>query len=162
MGKTAPGLKPDVVIGGQERADQWTKNTNSCGIKDEANPPVDYKGTTTKGCERRRECHRLGRHEGRADLLRSARLHRYVVRQQQVADRVGHPLQHPTSGRRTGVRRLHRSVAAPEIGLTLQFDHVDGDAKGDEDALMWPYLDSGDTSGRNLGRGEAMENNSNY
>ena len=55
-----------------------------------------------------------------------------------------------------------RSVAAHEIGHALQFDHVDNAAKGDEDALMWPYYASGDTSGRELGRGEAMENNSHY
>jgi hypothetical protein len=27
---------------------------------------------------------------------------------------------------------------------------------------MWPYLDIGDTSGRKLGRGDALGNNSHY
>ena len=55
-----------------------------------------------------------------------------------------------------------QSVAAHEIGHVLQFDHVTDSAKRDHTVLMWPYMNSADTTGRKLGRGDALENNSHY
>ena len=55
-----------------------------------------------------------------------------------------------------------QSIAAHEIGHVLQFDHVTNSSKDDHTILMWPYMDSADTSGRKLGRGDALENNSHY
>ena len=55
-----------------------------------------------------------------------------------------------------------QSIAAHEIGHVLQFDHVTNSSKDDHTVLMWPYMDSADTSGRKLGRGDALENNSHY
>ena len=49
-----------------------------------------------------------------------------------------------------------QSVAAHEIGHVLQFDHVTNSSKDDHTVLMWPYMDSADTSGRKLGRGDAI------
>jgi hypothetical protein len=54
------------------------------------------------------------------------------------------------------------SVAAHEIGHALQFDHVTNASKDDETNVMWPYFAKGDTSGRKLGRGDALEDNSHY
>ncbi len=55
-----------------------------------------------------------------------------------------------------------QTIAAHEIGHVLQFDHVTNSAKNDDTTLMWPYFTAGDTSGRKLGRGEALEDNSHY
>ena len=55
-----------------------------------------------------------------------------------------------------------QSVAAHEIGHVIQFDHVTNSSKRDHTVVMWPYLDIGDISGRKLGRGDALGNNSHY
>ena len=55
-----------------------------------------------------------------------------------------------------------QSVAAHEFGHILQFDHVQSEAKNDQSAVMWPYVEIGDISGRKLGRGDALGNNSRY
>jgi hypothetical protein len=55
-----------------------------------------------------------------------------------------------------------QSVGAHEIGHAIQFDHVTNSSKRDHTLVMWPYLDIGDTSGRKLGRGDALGNNSHY
>ena len=55
-----------------------------------------------------------------------------------------------------------QSVAAHEIGHVLQFDHVTNQSKRDYTELMWPYVDIGDTTGRKLGRGDALQDNSHY
>ena len=45
MGETAPGLDPDAVITAVRNAQsQWTKNTNSCGIKDTGEPTGVLRG----------------------------------------------------------------------------------------------------------------------
>ena len=51
-----------------------------------------------------------------------------------------------------------QSVAAHEIGHAIQFDHVTNSSKHDHTLVMWPCL----TSGRKLGRGDALANNSHY
>ena len=55
-----------------------------------------------------------------------------------------------------------QTVAAHEIGHVLQFDHVTNSSKDDDTTLMWPYFTAGNTSGRKLGRGDALEDNSHY
>ena len=55
-----------------------------------------------------------------------------------------------------------QSVAAHEVGHANQFGHVTNPSKRDHTVVMWPYLDIGDTSGRKLGRGDALANNSHY
>ena len=55
-----------------------------------------------------------------------------------------------------------QTIAAHEIGHVLQFDHVTNSSKNDDTTLMWPYFTSGDTSGRKLGRGDALADNNHY
>ena len=55
-----------------------------------------------------------------------------------------------------------QSIAAHEIGHVLQFDHVTNASKDDETNVMWPYFATGNTTGRKLGRGDALEDNSHY
>ena len=55
-----------------------------------------------------------------------------------------------------------QSIAAHEIGHVLQFDHVTNASKDDDTNVMWPYYTTGNTSGRKLGRGDALGNNSHY
>jgi hypothetical protein len=39
---------------------------------------------------------------------------------------------------------------------------VTNQSKRDYTVLMWPYVDVGDTTGRKLGRGDALQDNSHY
>ena len=55
-----------------------------------------------------------------------------------------------------------QSVAAHEIGHVLQFDHVRTRRSATTPSLLWPYIDIGDTTGRKLGRGDALAANSRY
>jgi hypothetical protein len=55
-----------------------------------------------------------------------------------------------------------QSVAAHEIGHVLQFDHVTNSSKHDQTTLMWRYFDTADKTGRKLGRGDALEDDSHY
>jgi hypothetical protein len=55
-----------------------------------------------------------------------------------------------------------QTFAAHEIGHSLQLDHVTSSAKGDASNVLWPYLARGDTSGRKLGRGDALADNEHY
>jgi hypothetical protein len=166
IGATAPGLDPDAVITAVRNAQsQWTKNTNSCGIKDEANPPVSYLGTTSSAVGHDDE-----------SVVDWGSLKNDQTCSQALAcavswyDDNGSPIESDIrfntayEWATNGASDAYdiRSVAAHEIGHVLQFDHVDNAAKGDEEALMWPYTVAGDTSGRKLGRGEAIENNSHY
>ncbi len=53
-------------------------------------------------------------------------------------------------------------MAAHEIGHVLQFDHVTNASKDEETNVMWPYFTDGNTTGRKLGRGDALADNSHY
>ena len=55
-----------------------------------------------------------------------------------------------------------QTIAAHELGHVLQFDHVTNASKDDDTTLMWLYFSAGDTSGRKLGRGDALADNSHY
>jgi hypothetical protein len=55
-----------------------------------------------------------------------------------------------------------QSVAAHEFGHTRQFDHVTSARQREYTLIMWPYLSRDDTSGRKLGRGDAIANNTTY
>jgi hypothetical protein len=55
-----------------------------------------------------------------------------------------------------------QSMAAHEIGHALQFDHVTSVAKRQWTNIMWPYLQEGDRSGRRLGRGDSLADNTRY
>jgi Matrixin len=55
-----------------------------------------------------------------------------------------------------------QSVAAHEFGHARQFGHVTSARRRQYTLIMWPYLSRGDTSGRKLGRGDSIANNTNY
>ena len=84
-------------------------------------------------------------------------------------DRQGNPVESDTrfnthdKWSTTGAKDAYdvQMVAAHEFGHVLQFDHVQGQ-QIDHTSVMWPYLEIGDTSGRKLGKGEALADNSHY
>jgi hypothetical protein len=55
-----------------------------------------------------------------------------------------------------------QSVAAHEFGHARQFAHVTSAERRQYTLVMWPYFARGDPSGRMLGRGDAIADNSDY
>lgn len=55
-----------------------------------------------------------------------------------------------------------QSVAAHEFGHVRQFDHVTSERLKQYTLVMWPYFTRGNTSGRELGRGDSLADNSRY
>jgi hypothetical protein len=166
IGKTAPGISRDQVVKAVRNAQsEWTNNINWCGIKDQSNPPAHYEGKTS----------RAAKHDGYSTVdwgsLKNDQNCSGAVACTVIAyDNEGNPveadirfsteLKWSTSG--TAGAYDIQSVAAHEIGHAIQFDHVTNSSERDHTVLMWPYIDTGDTSGRKLGRGDALGNNSHY
>jgi hypothetical protein len=166
IGTAAPGLNRDKVVTAVRNAQsEWTNNINWCGIKDQANPPAHYEGKTS----------RPAKHDGystvdwgslKNDQNCSGALACTVI----AYDENGNPVEADTrfntefKWSTTGAGGAYdiQSVAAHEIGHVVQFEHVENSSKHDDTLVMWPYLDIADTSGRKLGRGDALENNSHY
>jgi Matrixin len=166
IGATAPGIDRDAVVNAVRSAQsQWTNNVNWCGIKDQANPPAHYEGKTS----------RTAKHDGYSTVdwgsLKNDQDCNGALACTAIAyDEQGYPVEADTrfntafkwSTKGASGAYDIQSVAAHEIGHVIQFDHVTNSSKKDHTLLMWPYLDTGDTSGRKLGRGDALENNSHY
>jgi hypothetical protein len=166
IGATAPGINRETVVDAVRNAQsQWTKNINWCGIKDQANPPAQYEGKTS----------RAAKHDGystvdwgslKSDQDCSGALACTVIAYDEKGNPVEADIRFNTEFKwsTTGASGAYdiQSVAAHEIGHAIQFDHVTNSSKRDHTVVMWPYLDIGDTSGRKLGRGDALGNNSHY
>jgi hypothetical protein len=166
IGATMPGLNRDNVVQAVRNAQsEWTNNINWCGIKDQANPPAHYEGKTS----------RPAKHDGYStvdwgSLEQDQDCSEALACTFIACDEKGNPVEtdirfstavkwSTTGG--SGTYDI-QSIAAHEIGHVLQFDHVTNSSKDDHTVLMWPYMDNADTSGRKLGRGDALENNSHY
>ena len=166
IGTTPKGLSRDAVIKAVRNAQsEWTNDINWCGIKDQAAPPASYEGTTSQ---------KAAKEDGKSvvdwgDLggqdCSGAGACTYTW-----YDSKGVPTESDirfstaytwsTTGAAGSVDI--QSLAAHEIGHALQFDHVTNASKDEETNVMWPYFGKGDTSGRKLGRGDALEDNSHY
>ena len=108
IGATAPGMNRDKVVQAVRNAQaQWTNNTNWCGIKDQANPPAHYEGSTS----------RSAKHDGYSTVdwgslaqkpivQRGARLHVHRLRREGQPGRNGHPVQH--GGEMVDLRRRRK------------------------------------------------------
>jgi len=166
IGATAPGKNRDTVVQAVRNAQsEWTNNINWCGIKDQANPPAHYEGKTS----------RPAKHDGYStvdwgSLAKDQSCSEALACTFIAFDEKGNPVETDirfstaVKWSTTGAAGSYdiQSVAAHEIGHVLQFDHVTNSAKRDHTVLMWPYMNSADTTGRKLGRGDALENNSHY
>ena len=166
IGATAPGINREKVVEAVRNAQsQWTNNVNWCGIEDQANPPAHYEGKTS----------RAAKHDGystvdwgslKSDQDCSGALACTVIAYDEKGNPVEADIRFNTEFKwsTTGASGAYdiQSVGAHEIGHAIQFDHVTNSSKRDETLVMWPYLDIGDTSGRKLGRGDALGNNSHY
>ena len=166
IGATAPGINRETVVNAVRNAQsQWTNNINWCGIQDQANPPAHYEGKTS----------RAAKHDGystvdwgslKNDQDCSGALACTVIAYDEQGNPVEADIRFNTEFEwsTTGAAGAYdiQSVAAHEIGHVIQFDHVTNSSKRDHTVVMWPYLDIGDTSGRKLGRGDALGNNSHY
>lgn len=164
VGATPKGLDRGKAIKALRAAmDEWTKNVNYCGIKDQAGPPMHYAGETT----------RKAGQDG-VSVVDWASLENHQDCKGALActvtayDGQGNPVESDTrfnthyKWSTTGAKDAYdvQMVAAHEFGHVLQFDHVQG--QNDHTSVMWPYLEIGDTSGRKLGKGEALADNSHY
>ena len=166
IGATAPGINRDTVVKAIRNAhSQWTNNINWCGIEDKANPPQHYEGKTS----------RTAKHDGYSTLdwgsLKSDQNCSGALACTYIAyDEKGNPVEADIrfntefKWSTTGASNAYdiQSVAAHEVGHAIQFGHVTNSSKRDYTVVMWPTFDIGDTSGRKLGRGDALGNNSHY
>ena len=166
IGATAKGIDRDVVVDAVRNAQsEWTNNINWCGIKDEASPPAQYEGKTSGAVK----------HDGKSvidwgSLENDQDCNGALACTATWYDEQGNPVESDIrfntafKWSTTGASDAYdiQSVAAHEIGHVLQFDHVTNQSKRDYTELMWPYVDIGDTTGRKLGRGDALQDNSHY
>ncbi len=167
IGATAPGLERDAVVDAVRNAQsEWTNNINWCGTDDQASPPASYQGETSDDAVK---------DDGKSvidwgSLANDQDCNEALACTFTWYDGTGTPIESDirfntafdwsTTGASNAVDI--QTIAAHEIGHVLQFDHVTNSAKNDDTTLMWPYFTAGDTSGRKLGRGEALEDNSRY
>jgi len=166
IGATAPGIDRDAVVKAVRNAQsEWTNNINWCGIEDEASPPASYEGKTTGA----------SKHDGTSiidwgSLKNDQDCTGALACAATWYDEQGTPVESDIrfetafKWSTTGTSDAYdiQSVAAHEIGHVLQFDHVTNQSTRDYTVVLWPYVDIGDTSGRKLGRGDALADNSHY
>ena len=166
IGATAAGINRDKVVNAVRNGQsQWTNNINWCGIKDQANPPAHYEGKTS----------RAAKHDGYSTVDWGSFKNDQNCSGALACTANGTTRRETRSSRTsastptvkwstTGASGTYdiQSVAAHEFGHVLNFGHVTNSSKVTTQTLMWPYLALGDTSGRKLGRGDALANNSHY
>jgi len=166
IGATAPGINRDTVVKAvRDAQSEWTNNINWCGIKDQANPPAHYEGETSGAAKR----------DGKSvvdwgSMKNDQNCSNALACAATWYDEKGNPIESDirfsteVKWSTTGASGAYdiQSLAAHEIGHVLQFDHCTNSSKRDDTLVMWPYFDAANTSGRKLGRGDALENNSHY
>ena len=166
IGATAAGINRDKVVTAVRNGQSaWTNNINWCGIKDQANPPAHFEGKTSRAAKR----------DGQSTVdwgsfKKDQDCSGAVACTANWYDEKGNPIESDirfstaVKWSTTGAAGAYdiQSVAAHEFGHVINFGHVTNSSKDDHTNLMWPYISLGDTSGRKLGRGDALENNSNY
>ncbi len=166
IGATPSGLNRDAVVKAVRNAQsEWTNDINWCGIKDQAAPPASYEGKTSNKADKQdgKSVVDWGSLSGQDCAGAGACTYTWYDAKGSPVEsdiRFSNAYKWSTSGA-SGTLDI-QSFAAHEIGHVLQFDHVINSAKDDETNVMWPYFAKGDTTGRKLGRGDALEDNSHY
>jgi hypothetical protein len=166
IAKTPSGLNKDKVISAVRNAvSEWNNNINYCGIKDQANVPVSYQGTSSAP----------GTHDGKntvtwVSLKNDQDCSGALACTSSWYDGNGKPIESDirfdtnakwSTTAAAGTYDI-QTVAAHEFGHVFQFGHVSNGGKDDETNLMWPYVDQADKTGHKLGKGDATEDNSHY
>jgi hypothetical protein len=166
IGATASGIAKDKVIGAVRNAvSEWNNNINWCGIKDQANVPVHYEGTTS-GSAKHDEKNVGDWGSVSSDQDCAGAIACAVSWYDQKGDPIESDIRFSTAVKwsASGAAGAYdiQTVAAHEFGHVFQLGHVTNESKRDYTTLMWPYVDMGDTSGQKLGRGDATADNSHY
>jgi hypothetical protein len=166
IGAVPSGLNRDAVVKAIKNAQsEWTNNINWCGIKDQANPPSAYEGKTATPVKRDGKSvidwGSLANDQDCSGALACA-LTWYDPSGAPVESdiRFNTKFKWSTTGSPTAADI--QTIAAHEIGHVLQLNHVTSATKNDQTTLLWPYFADGDVSGRKLGRGDALADNSHY
>ena len=145
---------------------EWTNNINWCGIKDQAKPPVSYEGTTSKNAVTQdgKSVVDWGslKNDQNCSTAAACTFTYYDAKGVPFESDIRFSTAYTWSTNGASGTLDIQSFAAHEVGHVLQFDHVTNAAKDQETNVMWPYFAKGDTSGRKLGRGDALEDNSHY
>ena len=167
IGATPGGISRDAVVAAVRNAQsEWTNDINWCGIKDQANPPASYQGKTSDDAVTADNKSVVDWGSLKNDQYCSTAIACTFT----SYDEKGIPIEsdirfntaYTWSTTGAGDALDIQSVAAHEIGHALQFDHVTNASKDDETNVMWPYFGTGNTTGRKLGRGDALADNSHY
>ena len=166
IGDTPKGIDRDEAIKAVRNAQsEWTNNINWCGIKDQAGPPASYEGTTSAAAASNdgKSVVDWGTLGGQDCSGAGACTYTwYDAKGTPIESDIRFSTSYAWSTTGASGKIDIQSFAAHEIGHTLQFDHVTDASKDEETNVMWPYFAKGDTSGRKLGRGDALEDNSHY
>jgi hypothetical protein len=167
IGSTAPGISADKVVQAVRNAQsQWTNNINWCGYEDEANPPANYMGRTSK---------KVGK-DGQStvdwgsmnkDQTCTGALACTVTWYGSKGSPAESDIRFNTAfkwviGSGNGSNYDIQTTAAHELGHVYQFDHVTNSSRNDQTTVMWPYQSPGDTSAHKLGKGDAQADNQHY
>ncbi len=167
IGATPKGMNRDAVVKAVRNAQsEWTNDINWCGIKDQASPPASYQGTTSKAADTQdaKSVVDWGSLENDQDCSGALACAATWYDAKGIPFESDIRLNSADKWSTTGAAGAYdiQSIAAHEIGHVLQFDHVTNASKDDDTNVMWPYYTTGNTSGRKLGRGDALGNNSHY
>ena len=166
VGSTPSGLKRDTVVKALRNAQsEWTNNLNWCGIKDSAAPPADYQGQTSAKADvdDGKSVVDFGKLGGQDCTGAAACTYTwYDGNGVPTSSDVRFSTAYTWSTTGAAGTLDVQTFAAHEDGHVLQFDHVTSSSRDDETNVMWPYFAKGDTSGRKLGRGDALEDNGHY
>jgi hypothetical protein len=165
-GKTPSSLpRADVVRALRAAQSEWINNINWCHYPDNADGFAVYEGTTSvhlahdginvvdwgdlrnlQGCASAIACTMSWYATDGAPVESDVRF----------SDRVRWSV-HP----RADAYDI-QSLAAHEFGHVRQFGHVTSERLKQYTLIMWPYFSRGDTSARELGRGDSLEDNNHY
>jgi Matrixin len=166
VGKVPSNLPSGQVIHALRAAQsEWTNNINWCGYPDHAEALSLYEGRAS-----RRPGHDGANTVDWGPLNSTQNCSRAVACAATWYDGKGNPVEADirfNGSVRWSVRAGSgdndiQSVAAHEFGHARQFGHVTSHQRKHYTVVMWPYFERGDTSGRKLGRGDALANNKHY
>jgi hypothetical protein len=167
LGKTPSGVpRAQVVRAVRAAQSEWTNNVNWCRYPDRADGFALYEGSTTSPfAHDGKSTVEWGRIDNTQDCGGGALACTttwYDADGTPVESDVCFDARAPWSVRPDARAFDTQSVAAHEFGHVRQFGHVTSERLRQYTLVMWPYFTRGNTSGRELGRGDSLADNSRY